>query len=121
MRVLLLKNLTDIHGRKYKKEELLEQLMKKDEPFLGEVGGDTVPTPLTRASHSISNIIFLGDDLYGDIRFLDNSLGRFVQHIAEINPTSIRFGIRAVGMVNDKLEVSELNLITFDVYSNNSL
>lgn len=117
MRVLLLKNLTDIHGRKYKKEDLLEQLMKKDKPLLGEVGSGELTVQLDKVSHSISNIMFDGDDLYGDVMFLNTPLGYFLKNLMESIPTYVRFGIRAVGVVNDKQEVSDLGLITFDVYS----
>lgn len=122
MRILLLKNLTDTTGRKYKKEDLLEQILKLENPLLGELGSESsIGIDLSKVSHSIDNIKFdLNDNLYGDIKILPTPMGKILDGLLEQNQESVRFGIRATGKVDENWQVSELILITFDAYFNNN-
>lgn len=123
MRILLLKNLTDINGRKYKKEELLEQILKLNKPLLGELGLESgTNINLAKVSHSIDNIKFdLNDDLYGDITILPTPMGKVLNDLLNETQTLIRFGIRATGLVDENYQVSDLKLITFDAYCNKTV
>lgn len=117
MRVLLLKNLTDRLGRKYKKEELLYNLMKLDGPLYGEFGFEKSSSiDLSSVSHSISDIRFEGDDLYGDLKVATTQVGLVIAEILEHCPDKVRIGMRATGHVDKDNCVSDLRLITFDVY-----
>ena len=118
MRILLLKNLTDKHGRKYKKEDVLFELMKFDKPLIGEVGSDNSSTVnLSRASHTVSNITFdKNNDLYGDLTILNNPIGDVLSALVAIDPNAIRMGMRGTGTLNKNNEVSDFKLITFDIY-----
>ena len=121
MRVLLLKNLTDAVGRKYSQEELLAELIKLDSPLLGEIrtSNTDLSVDLSRVSHQISNIRF--DDsvnLFGDIEFLSTPMGEIVKSAIEAG-ANVRYGIRAFGYVDKDLNVTDLNLVTFDVIFNN--
>lgn len=118
MRILLLKNLTDKHGRKYKKEDILFELMKFDQPLVGEVGSNNSNTVnLSRASHTVSNIMFdKNNDLYGDLTILSNPIGDVLSALIALDPNAIRMGIRGTGTVNNDNEVSDFKLITFDIY-----
>jgi len=123
MRILLLKNLTDINGRIYKKEELLEQILKLNKPLLGEFGSESsTDIDLSKVSHSIDNIKFdLNDDLYGDITILPTPMGKVLNDLLNETQTLIRFGIRATGLVDENYQVSDLKLITFDAYCNKTV
>lgn len=118
MRVLLLKNLTDRLGRKYSKEELLYNLMRLDKPLIGEFGFDNSSSSISLggASHEITDIRFEDNDLYGDVTVIKSHAGRILAEIMIHCPENIRFGIRATGNVDSKNCVSDLDLITFDIY-----
>lgn len=117
MRVLLLKNLTDQLGRKYKKEELLYNLMKINKPLFGEFGpSNNSSTVIENVTHELTNIRFdENDDLYGDVTIANTRIGKMFAEVVRHCPDSVRFGIRAYGTVI-KNEVSDLELVTFDVY-----
>lgn len=75
---------------------------------------DNFNISLTHASHVIRNIRIEGDLLLGDITILDTWKGTELTAIIESIPDSIVFRPRSTGTVNERRQVVNLNVITFD-------
>lgn len=111
--VVLLKDFTDLLGRKYSSIDLYNQISKMKVLF-GELGsgiGDKIA--LDKVSHQIKNIRF-GNDLVGDVHFMDTPCGRLA--IEMINSgTPWRTSIRTIGSVDAFNNVIDMKFVAFDL------
>jgi hypothetical protein len=116
--VVLLKSLKDRHGRVYREEDLLNQVVGKS--FSGELGNGGMGTTmdLERVSHTVTNIRIVDNDLVGDIDFLKTPMGIIASTLVG-EGVNLRTSIRAVGNVNEKLVVENLIVFGFDLIMEN--
>lgn len=115
--VILLKDLTDKLGRIYYKEELEDQAVGK--AFIGtfDFAVVDVNVDLSRASHFVTNIRVEGNDLIGDIDFIDTPMGIIAKTLVQ-EGVDLTTSIRATGCVNfvdGKAVVSDLTIFGFDL------
>jgi hypothetical protein len=112
--VLLLENLTDRVGRIYDRKEIEEQI---DKTFMGELGiGISEKINLANVCCQIVNIKFIGDSLYGDVRFIETPQGKIAIEIVN-SGTKYRMSIRSIGYVSDdmsNMRVTKLKITAFD-------
>ena len=111
-RQLLMKfNTVNQNGRMYTKDSLMPYL--KDD-ILGGIGYDQDSIiNLKNVSHKVSNLTIENDELWGDIEILDTKEGELLKTI--IN--EVVFRPKGVGEINEKQEVVNYSLISFDAVS----
>jgi hypothetical protein len=112
---VLLKDSADRRGRVYSREDLEKTVVGKT--FMGEMipldGFPDANIDLTRVSHIVSNIRFVGEDLVGDITTTPTPQGMIVKSLYE-EDIRLATSIRAVGRIAEDNTVSELEVFTFD-------
>lgn len=112
---VLLKGSTDRFGRAYSREDLERVAIGKT--FMGELvpldGFTDTNLDLTKVSHIVNNIRFVGEDLVGDITATPTPRGMIVKSIHEEGIRLVT-SIRAVGRVDENKVVSDLEIFTFD-------
>jgi hypothetical protein len=111
--MVLLEGLRDRIGRTYPRSDLECQVRGKR--FYGEFGiAHGLDISMANSSHVLENLTIDGDDLVGDMTVLDTPSGKMVESMLD-NGARLQTSIRATGRLDDRLEVSELTLITFDL------
>lgn len=112
---VLLKDSADKRGRVYSRGDLERVAVGKT--FMGELvpldGFTDTNLDLTRVSHTVSNLRFEGKDLVGDIMTTPTPQGMIVKSLFE-EGIRLATSIRAVGRVSEDLNVSDLEIFTFD-------
>ena len=112
---VLLKDSADRHGRVYSKEDLESNVIGKT--FMGELvpldGFTDTNLDLSRVSHTVKNIRFVGEDLVGDMETLATPCGMIIKSLYE-EDIRLTTSIRAIGKVGPDKSVSELEVFTFD-------
>ena len=120
------------NGRIYPKEVLKKAVDIYTEEFVktrnayGELDhNDSQSVELKNASHIITKLYWDNDDLIGSIELLNQPSGNIVKRLIEQN-CSVGISSRAIGSVEylregeDKVEVSEVTIICWDIVSNPS-
>lgn len=88
--------------------------LNKAKVIYGEIGkSKSMSSNLTKISHTIRNIVFIDNKIYGDVEFIKNNNGRQAELIYQKNK---KFEIRANAIRNNnKYTISEI--ITWDILS----
>jgi hypothetical protein len=111
----LLKDSADRRGRVYSREDLERAVIGKT--FMGELVPLDVFTDtnidLSKVSHIVNNIRYVGEDLVGDISVMSTPNGMIVKSLYG-EGIRLATSIRAVGKVSEDKKVSELEVFTFD-------
>lgn len=111
--IVFLKNLTDRTGRVYNKDEMLSEISKHPS-FYGIIGHEYGPLSLDKVSHVARNLRLEGNDLIGDIDILNTPMGNILFQLME-QGIEFQTSMRAIGVVNDHREVTELTLEGFNM------
>lgn len=112
---VLLKDSADRIGRVYSREDLERTVIGKT--FMGELvpldGFTDTNLDLSKVSHTVNNIRFVGEDLVGDIMTMPTPQGMIVKSLYE-EDILLATSIRAVGRISEDKSVSDLEVFTFD-------
>ena len=123
MRFTLLRDMKDRRGRIYSKHEFLQEIKRlENRSLIGELGETNgIQIDFSRVSHQFLNLHFDNYNLYGDLHvFTKTPSGIILQTLLD-NKIPMTTNLRAVGMVNKNLRVSELQLVSFDMVHANEI
>ena len=116
---LLRVNEVNQNGRMYTKEavkQMIEDFERNRDRvgvFYGQMGmNEGTDINLSKISHTIDELHFDGDRLYGEIKILDTDAGKKLKPLIEEG--QVVFRSRSIGSVNEDGTVEVKKLISFD-------
>ena len=116
---LLRVNEVNQNGRMYTKEavkQMIEDFERNRDrvgAFYGQMGmNEGMDINLSKISHTVDELHFDGDRLYGEIKILDTDAGKKLKPLIEEG--QVVFRSRSIGTVNEDGMVEVKKLISFD-------
>lgn len=107
-------NIKNKNGRLYPKEIVLKEVARYNEEMisnhrsLGELGHPESPTVnLERTSHVISELKFIGDDVWGKAKILDTPYGKITKNLIDEN-IKLAVSTRGLGSLEKRGELFEV-------------
>lgn len=111
------------NGRIYPKElfnkEIIKYFNDKNKPKYGEFdrdGSSSMDISFNRISHVVENIEMDDEAIYGDVKILNTLNGNIVKDLLD-NGYSVGVASRGMGTINEKGEIENYKLLTFDLVS----
>lgn len=110
---ILLKNMTDIQGRKYDEDEVYSILKHE---YYGEYGAtpETTNLNLSLVSHRFVNVRVEDGDVIGNLDILNTPMGTVLKSRIDFG-MKVRSSMRAIGNVSSDLVVSNIEIFGFDI------
>ena len=113
MKIILLENMKDKRERTYDIEEVRKSLKSEYYGTLGDP--EKLELDLSLLSHVFKNVRIEKNNIVGDLHILDTPMGKILKEL--VDQVQLKTSIRAIGNVNDKNQVSNLEIFGFDMIS----